>query len=94
MAKQDAQKKAAIAALQGNAQKIASFLAGANPYLPKATLVSLLTAHGGHHINQIDQLAHGDYAGEAQTWQAMREHILGLADALAGALAKQFPDKF
>ncbi|MCY1273741.1 hypothetical protein D3C76_724750 [compost metagenome] len=94
VAKSEAKKKAATDDLVSNAGAIATFLSGANPYLPKDTLVNLLTAHGGHHISQIDQLAHKDYAGEAKTWHAMREHILAIADALAGALVKQFPDKF
>ncbi|MNF15803.1 hypothetical protein D3C80_2185520 [compost metagenome] len=54
----------------------------------------MLGAHGGHHVAQIDQLAKGDFAGEATTWQAMRQHMLVLADTLGAALVKQFPDKF
>ncbi|AVO58911.1 hypothetical protein [Pseudomonas chlororaphis] len=87
-------KQAAVAELTGNAKAIAAFLAGANPYLPEATLVNLLSAHGGHHIAQIDEFAAHDDAGEARTWQTMRTHILALADALSAALVKQFPDKF
>lgn len=94
VAKDKARQKTATNALIDNAKAIAAFLAKANPYLPEDTLVALLTAHGGHHISQIDQLAQADYAGEAKTWHAMREHILGIADALASALVKQFPDKF
>ncbi|THG78265.1 hypothetical protein E5198_15860 [Pseudomonas sp. A-1] len=94
VAKDAAKQKAATDTLVSNAKAIAAFLAKANPYLPEDTLVTLLSAHGGHHIAQIDQFAKMDYAGEAKTWHAMREHILGIADALAGALVKQFPDKF
>ncbi|MBV2134140.1 hypothetical protein KRX52_15280 [Pseudomonas sp. MAP12] len=92
--KNAAKQKAAMDTLVSNAKAIAAFLAKANPYLPEDTLVTLLSAHGGHHLSQIDQFAKKDYAGEAKTWHAMREHILGVADALAGALVKQFPDKF
>jgi len=87
-------KQAAVTELTGNAKAIAAFPAGANPNLPEATLVTMLSAHGGHHIAQIDELAAHDYAGEARTWTMMRTHILALADALTGALVKQFPDKF
>jgi hypothetical protein len=87
-------KQAAVTELTGNAKAIAAFLARANPNLPEATLVTMLSAHGGHHIAQIDELAAHDYAGEARTWTMMRTHILALADALTGALVKQFPDKF
>ena len=87
-------KQAAVTELTSNAKAIAAFLAGANPNLPEATLVTMLSAHGGHHITQIDEFAAHDYAGEARTWAMMRTHILALADALTGALVKQFPDKF
>jgi hypothetical protein len=87
-------KQAAVTELTGNAKAIAAFLATANPNLPEATLVTMLSAHGGHHITQIDEFAAHDYAGEARTWAMMRTHILALADALTGALVKQFPDKF
>ncbi|MBV4476682.1 hypothetical protein [Pseudomonas botevensis] len=94
VARDSAGKQAAVNDLTSNAKAIAAFLAKANPYLPEPTLNALLSAHGGHHVAQIDQLASGDYTGEAQTWQMMRTHILNLADALTGALVKQFPDKF
>ncbi|WP_327438200.1 hypothetical protein [Pseudomonas donghuensis] len=87
-------KQAAVTDLSNNAKALATFLASANPYLPEATLNTLLAAHGGHHVAQIDELANKDYKAEAATWQHMREHILSLADALTAALVKQFPDKF
>lgn len=77
-----------------NAKAIAAFLAKANPNLPEATLVGLLSAHGAHHIAQIQQLSKGDYASEAKTWTAMRKHMFTIADALGDALAKQFPARF
>jgi hypothetical protein len=86
--------KKAIADLTANANEIAKFLSGANPNLPEATLKSLLAAHGGHHVQQNQQLASHDMAGEARTWDAMKSHIYTLADALVGGIAKQFPDKF
>ncbi|MNO43337.1 hypothetical protein D3C76_335550 [compost metagenome] len=94
VAKDKKGQQAAVNELTSNAKAIAAFLAKANPNLPEATLITMLSAHGGHHVAQIDQLAAGDYAGEARTWAMMREHILGLADALTAALVKQFPDKF
>jgi len=94
VAKDTAGKHAAVTELTDNAKQLARFLANANPNLPEQTLITLLSAHGGHHVAQIDQLAARDYAGEAQTWQMMRKHILALADALTAAFVKQFPDKF
>lgn len=84
----------ASAQLVTNAKAIAAFLAGANPNLPEATLFSLLSAHGAHHFAQTQQIYKGDYDAEAKTWAAMRSHMFTIADALAGAIAKQFPEKF
>jgi hypothetical protein len=84
---------AATRDLTANAGEIAKFLSGANPYLPFDALNGLLLAHGGHHIQQIEQLRAGQYAQEAETWEAMKKHMYVIADALAGALAKQFPNR-
>lgn len=79
--------------LTANANDIAEFLSGANPYLPKDTLSEMLLVHGSQHISQIQQLAAKDAAGEAKTRVAMKTHIIAIADALAEAIAKQFPSK-
>jgi hypothetical protein len=80
--------------LMANAQEIAAFLSGANPNLAKETLEELLLAHGGHHLQQIQEVQAGQYEKETATWGAMKGHIYVIADALTDALAKQFPDKF
>ena len=85
---------AAYTSLSSNASKIARFLSGANPNLPFETLNGLLLAHGGHHVQQIRQMQGKQYAEEAQTWEAMKSHMYVIADALAGAIAKQFPRQF
>jgi hypothetical protein len=93
IAKQADKQTEATTALNGNASEIASFLSGANEYLPKDAVEGLLKVHGAHHIAQIQQLQAKDYAGEAQTWATITRHIYVIADALAQALAKQFPAK-
>jgi hypothetical protein len=87
-------QEAAQKALTANAGEIATFLSGANPNLPLEALRGMLLAHGGHHIQQIQQLHNKQYVQEAQTWSAMKNHMYAIADALTGALAKQFPAKF
>ena len=87
-------QEAAVKSLTANAADIAKFLSSANPNLPFDTLNGLLIAHGGHHIQQTQQLKSKQYAEEAQTWEAMKKHMYVIADALAGAIAKQFPAKF
>jgi hypothetical protein len=83
----------AMASLTANAGEIAKFLAGANPNLPEDAVRGLLLAHGAHHAAQIDQVMRGDRQAEAATWKAMQAHMDAIADALAGAIAKQFPAK-
>lgn len=84
---------AAMSTLTQNAGEIAVFLSGANPYLPRDAVRGLLLAHGAHHAAQIDEVMRGDRTAEAKTWKAMQAHMDTIADALAGALAKQFPKK-
>jgi hypothetical protein len=84
----------ATEALTTNADAIATFLSKANPHLSKDALQGLLLAHGGHHIQQIQQLKDRQYEAEAQTWEEMKKHVYQIADATADALAKQFAKKF
>jgi hypothetical protein len=94
LAKSEAGRKEAIAQLTRNAREISKFLSGANPFLPEEAVFGLLSSHAGHHISQIEQIAAGQYGDEAKTWAAMRGHMFVISDAIADALAKQFPDKF
>ena len=87
-------KEAARAAAMRNADEIAVFLAGANPNLPVGTVRALLDSHVGQHIEQINQLRAKQFQAEANTWEMMKEHVYMIADAMAGALVKQFPAKF
>lgn len=89
-----AKQDTAVQTLTANARDIATFLSKANPHLSFDALNGLLVAHGGHHIQEIQQLKTRQYAQEAETWEAMKKHMYVIADALAGALAKQFPGKF
>lgn len=84
----------ATANIIANAREIARFLSGANPNLPEDAVFGLLASHGGHHIAQINEVGSRDFTGEAETWHAMRHHMLVLSDAIADAIAKQFPDRF
>ena len=86
-------KEAATQQLVANAEEIADFLDAANPHLPKNAVLPLLSAHGGHHIQQIDAVRQGAFADEAEVWDAMLGHVYTIADAMADAFAQQFPDQ-
>jgi len=83
----------AMTALNDNVNAIAKFLSGANPNLPESAVQGLLAAHVAHHATEIQQIMSGDMQGEKATWTAMQKHMNVIADALAGAIAKQFPAK-
>jgi len=79
--------------LTANANEIAKFLSGANPYLPDDAVRSLLLGHVAHHSEQISEIMSGDMKAEATTWTAMKAHMNTIADALADGITRQFPDK-
>lgn len=83
----------AMTDLNENVNAIAKFLSGANPYLPYSAVQSLMATHVAHHSTEIQQIMSGDNHGEEVTWKAMQAHMNTIADALTGAIAKQFPDK-
>lgn len=85
--------KKGMASAIANAAEIAKFLAGANPNLPETTVDGLMVTHVQHHRAQITEIMAGDTAAEAETWTAMQAHMNVISDALADAIAKQFPDK-
>ena len=86
-------ERKAMADLQSNVTAIAQFLSGANPNLPANAVQGLMATHVAHHATQIQQIMAGDMKGEQSTWQAIQAHMDVISDALAGAIAKQFPAK-
>jgi hypothetical protein len=88
-----AAERKAMADLQSNVSAIAKFLSGANPNLSENAVQGLMATHVAHHATQIQQVMAGDMKGEQATWQAIQAHMDMISDALAGAIAKQFPDK-
>ena len=80
--------------LASNGSDIAKFLAGANPNLPEATVKGLWLEHVNDHKMQVDEMmSNAPAAEQAHTWAHMQEHANTIADALAGGIAKQFPNK-
>ncbi len=87
-------KKAAVEKLTGYAQDFGAFLESANPNLPKAAVAELV----GHHVTTLAAVVDAQAGMDWQAaWKAERTaygHMQVIADALAGAIAKQFPNKF
>ncbi len=84
----------AVSDLNGYVSAISDLLGGATG-LPKEAVASLVTEHVGLLKNAVDKHGAGDYAGSYAAQQEAREQITTkIADALAGAIVKQNPDKF
>jgi hypothetical protein len=77
-----------------NADQIASFLAGANPAWPPATLRDMMHMHLATTKAELVARATKDYAADVKAYDAVYAHILAMADALTGGITAQFPAKF
>jgi len=80
--------------LDGYAADLAAFLAGANPNLPKDAVAGLVRGHISSLLAVIDAQAAKDYPKQYSAYGKAMAHMHEIADPLAGAIAKQFPDKF
>jgi hypothetical protein len=77
-----------------NADDIASFLAGANPAWPEATLKDMMHGHLDQTLAEATAQLTGDYAQSVAEYDHIVTHILEMADALADGIITQFPDRF
>ncbi len=87
-------QSAAMQSLISNAGEIAVLMSKLNPYLPTDEFHGLLQAHASHHLQQIRELMLGNFMAEVETWEEMKSHVYQIADTIADALAKQFPEQF
>ena len=93
-AKDQAKQEKAVADLTQYTQDFGAFLNAANPNLPKDAVAGLIKDHVLTLKTVIDAQAAGD---QPKQFAAIREaygHMHQIADPLAGAIAKQMPDKF
>jgi hypothetical protein len=89
-----AKQDKAVADLIGYTQDFGAFLQSANPNLPKSVVADLVKHHVVTLKEVIDAQASKD---QAKTYLAMRTaagHMQMIADPLAEAIVKQFPDRF
>lgn len=89
-----AAEQKAMQDLAANGDQIAKFLSGANPFLSEEAVRGLWLQHVNDHKMQVDQMmSNAPKAEQMATWTHMQEHANTIADALAGAIAQQFPTK-
>lgn len=84
----------AVNALMDYVQTFATFLSGANPNLPKATVASLVKSHVLGLKAVVDAQVAKDPARAYAGMRQAAEHVQMIADPLAAAIAQQFPDRF
>jgi hypothetical protein len=89
-----AKQTQAVNALVGYTQEFAAFLSGANPNLPKDAVAELVKTHILTLKDVIDAQASQD---PRKTWATLRAagmHMSMIANPLADAIVKQFPNRF
>jgi hypothetical protein len=93
-AKDQAKQDKAVADLTQYTQDFGAFLSAANPNLPKETVADLVKEHVLTLKAVVDAQASGDQAKQFAATREAYGHMHMIADPLAAAIAKQFPDKF
>ncbi|MBA3723600.1 MAG: hypothetical protein H0W89_01755 [Candidatus Levybacteria bacterium] len=84
----------AVANLGGYVDALSDLLSGANPNLPREAVAQLLTEHVGLLKGAVDAYGAGDYAGSYAKQAEAYTQVGTIADALSGAIVKQYPEKF
>jgi hypothetical protein len=92
--KDKAKQDKAVADLVGYTQDFDAFLSSANPNLPKAVVADLVKTHVLTLKDVVDAQAVGDQRGAYTAIRAAAGHMRMVADPLADAIVKQFPDRF
>ena len=92
--KDKAKQDKAVTDLVQYTQDFGAFLAAANPNLPKDAVAGLVKTHVLTLKDVIDAQAAGDQPKAFAATRTAYAHMGMIADPLAGAIAKQFPDKF
>ncbi len=89
-----AKQDKAVADLIGYTQDFGAFLQSANPNLPKSVVADLVKHHVVTLKEVIDAQAAGDQSKVYTAVRAAAGHMQMIADPLAEAIVKQFPEKF
>ena len=92
--KDQAKQQKAVSDLMAYTQDFGAFLASANPNLPKSAVADLVKHHVVTLKDVIDAQASKDYTRAYAAERAAVAHMQMIADPLASAIVKQYPDKF
>jgi hypothetical protein len=89
-----AKQDKAVNDLVSYTQDFGAFLSAANPNLPKSVVADLVKHHVVTLKSVIDAQASKDQASAYTALRAAAGHMQMIADPLAEAIVKQFPDRF
>jgi len=92
--KDKAKQDKAVSDLVGYTQDFGAFLNSANPNLPKDTVAGLVKGHVLTLKAVVDAQAAGTPDKADQALRMAAAHMQHVADPLAAAIVKQFPDRF
>lgn len=84
----------AVSNLGGYVDAISDFLSKANPNLPREAVKQLVGEHVGLLKGAVDAYGAGNYSQSYAKQGEADKQIGKIADALSGAIVKQFPEKF
>ena len=89
-----AKQNKAVSDLVGYTEDFGAFLSSANPNLPKSAVAELVKGHILTLKDVIDAQAAKDYGKAYSALRTAAGHMHMIADPLAEAIVKQFPDRF
>jgi hypothetical protein len=89
-----AKQDKAVSDLVAYSQDFGAFLASANPNLPKSVVADLVKHHVVTLKTVVDAQAAKDYAKAYAGERTAAGHMQQIADPLAEAIVKQFPDRY
>ena len=92
--KDKAKQDKAVSDLLGYTKDFGAFINSASPALPTEAVADLVKGHIVTLKSVIDKQASGDFASAYKAQREAYGHMQMIGDALADAIAKQFPDRF
>ncbi len=92
--KDQAMQDKAVKNLVGYADDFGAFLASANPNLPKDVVAGLVRSHVVSLKDVVDAQGKGDWATAYAKLRSAAAHMQMIADPLAIAIVKQYPEKY
>src|SRR5215207_3304366 len=78
----------------GNANRIADFLARANPAWPRAEMRRMMRRHLKLTTDEAVARLTGDFGADVRAYDRVHAQILEMADMLSAGIVRQFPGRF